>query len=223
MTDDHATRAYGPFAIFLHWAVAALILANLAIGWIGEEMERGPAKAALFQWHMSLGILVLLLSAVRLAWRRIEPPPPPITSVRWEAGLAKAVHAGLLAIALLGPVTGIAAQLAEGRPVAFFGIELAGGRAPAVDRSLFAPARADEDEDEAEEHGAVAGAGGERGEADEIWKGMHALLVKPALMLLLLLHVGGALKHHFVDHDDTLRRMLGRSARAAALRSPTLP
>ncbi len=223
MTDEHGTRTYGSPAIFLHWSVAVLMIANLAVGWIGEEMERGPEKFALFQWHMSLGLLVLLLSAIRLAWRWIEPPPPPITSVRWEAGLAKAVHAGLLAITLLGPATGIAAQLAQGRPVAFFGIELADGRAPAVDTSLFAPAQADEDEDEEDRALSRGTAAGERGEGEEIWKGMHALLVKPALILLLLLHVAGALKHHFVDRDPTLLRMLGRSAPEAAVRSPTLP
>lgn len=213
MAEANGTPGYGPVAIFLHWAVAVLILANLAVGWIGEEMERGAGKGLLFEWHMSLGLLVLLLSAVRLVWRWIEPPPLPLTRVRWEAGLAKTVHAGLLAVALLGPITGVAARLSEGRPVTFLGIELAAAEPAAPSLALLSEARADaeNDEDEAAQSAGAAGARSEE-EGEEIWQGMHALLVKPVLILLLLLHVGGALKHHFVDREDTLRRMLGRSA-----------
>jgi cytochrome b561 len=69
MTNDPTAGSYSRFAVVLHWTVAALMLANLAVGWIGEELEPGAAKFALFQWHMSLGLLVLLFSAVRLAWR----------------------------------------------------------------------------------------------------------------------------------------------------------
>lgn len=221
MTNEQTVESYSRFAVALHWTVAALMLANLAIGWIGEEMERGPEKLALFQWHMSLGLLVLLLSAMRLVWRWIEPPPPPLTPIAWEAKLAKAVHAALLAITLLGPLTGIAAQLAEGRPLTFFGLQLARAEMPA---SPFAVARADEDHAaQPELSQREADEGGERGAGEELFKGMHALLVKPALLLLLFLHVGGALKHHFIDRDATLLRMLGRRPRAVALKSPMLP
>ncbi|GBD42730.1 Cytochrome b561 [bacterium HR40] len=229
MSDAHGARGYGPVAIALHWSVAALILANLAVGWIGEEMERSPEKFTLFHWHMSLGLLVLLLSAVRLAWRWVEPPPPPLTRMPFEVTLARTVHGGLLAISLLGPITGIAAQLAEGRPIAFFGIELVGGRQPPRTVEPAASRVFVEEEGEEEAMGAALAAppSGENEaeeEANEIWQGLHAALVKPALILLLLLHLGGALKHHFVDRDDTLARMLGRlPARASAVSGPPVP
>ena len=75
MTAGSATR-YTRVAIALHWVTAAAILALIAVGWIMGDMPKGEAQFATVQLHKSFGILVLLLSVARVAWRLMNPPPP---------------------------------------------------------------------------------------------------------------------------------------------------
>ncbi|HKT53059.1 MAG TPA: cytochrome b/b6 domain-containing protein, partial [Caulobacteraceae bacterium] len=59
---------YTTVAIVLHWAIAALIVANLYLGW-RMGFLKGLAQFNLFQLHKSIGVTILLLSVLRLAWR----------------------------------------------------------------------------------------------------------------------------------------------------------
>jgi len=73
-------QRYTAVAIVLHWAIAAAILSNLFVGWwmkdaIDEAATRARAIAA-FQLHESIGLTVLLLTALRLLWRLTHKPPP---------------------------------------------------------------------------------------------------------------------------------------------------
>ena len=73
----------------LHWAMAALVLGQLAVGMAmsGPEDELLPG---LLGWHLSLGVLVLLLALVRIANRlRSRPPPLPETFPAWERAAAR--------------------------------------------------------------------------------------------------------------------------------------
>ena len=69
-------RRYTAVAIVLHWAIAPAILSNLFVGWwmkdaITETAEQARAIAA-FQLHKSIGLTVLLLTALRLPARGID-------------------------------------------------------------------------------------------------------------------------------------------------------
>ena len=72
-------RAWGGIARFLHWTMAALILAMLVFGTIMVDWPDGElqTKFALYQWHKSFGFVVLGLLVLRVLWRSVQPVPPP--------------------------------------------------------------------------------------------------------------------------------------------------
>ena len=93
---------YSSGAIVLHWLIALALAFQLALGF---AMPDGASGFALIQLHKSLGIAILLLTALRLGWRLIHPRPQPL-----EQGvahhLAHAVHIGFYLFMVLAPLTG---------------------------------------------------------------------------------------------------------------------
>lgn len=129
--------------------------------------------------HKSLGLLVLALSVFRLAWRLTNKPPAlPDTMPGWERGTAHVLVWIFYAAMIIVPLSGWVMSSAGKYPLNFFGL---------FDVPKFAVAP----------KSALAGAAHETHE-------IFGLLLIP----LILLHVGAALRHHFVLRDDTLRRML---------------
>jgi cytochrome b561 len=97
---------YTAVAMLMHWLIAALILTNLVLGW-RMGFLKGLAQFNVFQLHKSIGITVLLLSVLRLAWRLANPPPPePSTLQPWERVAAQAVHWGFYVIMIGMPLSG---------------------------------------------------------------------------------------------------------------------
>lgn len=94
---------YSRTAIFLHWAIAALLAFQLAVGWGLEDL--GARGFHLYQWHKSVGILILALTLVRIAVRLTKPRPPK-TEGGWQGALASGVHWGLYAFMLAAPLSG---------------------------------------------------------------------------------------------------------------------
>jgi cytochrome b561 len=85
---------YGTGAIILHWVIALLLIANLALGLYFADLPRSdPWKYELTQLHKSIGLTVLVLSLLRLVWRLTHRVPPPAAepypALRW---LARATH-----------------------------------------------------------------------------------------------------------------------------------
>ena len=56
-------------AVFLHWLMALLVLAQVGLGFTFSLLPRGPLHTDLFLWHKTVGALILLLAIVRLVWR----------------------------------------------------------------------------------------------------------------------------------------------------------
>ena len=81
MSATTGGREYGATAIALHWIVAILIFGNLALGlYTVEVLPLSPQKLRFFSWHKWIGVTVLILASLRLAWRlgiRLRPCPPP--------------------------------------------------------------------------------------------------------------------------------------------------
>jgi len=107
-------------ARLLHWSMAALILAML---FIGVAMVTSLADYhALVALHRPLGILILLLAAVRLANRWRHPPPPlPLDLPAWQRQAAHASHIALYGLMLAMPLVGWAMLSAARYPVALVG------------------------------------------------------------------------------------------------------
>ncbi len=101
-------RRYTLVAIVLHWLIALGILVLLGLG---LAMTRGPLspmdRFAFYQWHKSVGLTVLVLMGVRLAWRLFHAPPPlPAAMPKAERRAASAAHLALYGLLLAMPLVG---------------------------------------------------------------------------------------------------------------------
>ncbi|HLT44801.1 MAG TPA: cytochrome b [Luteimonas sp.] len=171
--------------LWLHWLVAATVLPMLAVG-----IYMSLAQAwSLYDLHKSVGLLVIPLLLARAAWRLKQGWPPPLgRRSAIEQGLARFTHWALLLGVLALPLTGMLYSGASGNGFAIFGVELMPSRPHPT-----------------EPHAVIAYSESLSilGETAHEWVGY-------GLVAVLLLHVAGAVKHHLVDRDGTLVRMLGR-------------
>lgn len=146
-----------------------------------------PHRFKIYQWHKSFGIVVLLLSLFRLIWRLTHKAPAlPDGMKTWEKAGAKLTHIGFYVLMIGVPLMGWAMVSASMLPVEnqiFYLIPLPD--MPGISASKAAEARL---------------------------KTLHEIGAK-LILLLFVLHVGAALKHHFVEKDEILMRMLPRLKR----------
>ncbi|BFM05870.1 cytochrome b/b6 domain-containing protein [Halioxenophilus aromaticivorans] len=115
------THTYSLVARSLHWLIALLIFWAIVIGLVAEELPYSPEKIQLFVVHKSVGITVLMLALVRLAWRFISPPPALGLSAK-EEKLAHLGHWGLYALMISVPLSGWLLNSAAGYPFAWFNL-----------------------------------------------------------------------------------------------------
>lgn len=116
---------YGRTAIALHWAVATLIGVALVLAWVLPR-RNDPGYSTLLELHKSVGMMVLLLAALRLGWRRIRPvlPVPGLTPLESQGSVL--IHGLLYTVMLAIPLTGYLFTSAEGQGLSFFGLETFG-------------------------------------------------------------------------------------------------
>lgn len=115
------SKQYGGLAKLLHWAVALLVLASLIYAWMLPRHSE-PSYDSVLLWHKSFGIAVLVLIAVRLAWRAVNPVAPAATLTPLEALASRATHALLYATMLVLPITGYLFSSLQGQPLDLFGL-----------------------------------------------------------------------------------------------------
>jgi cytochrome b561 len=174
---------YTTVAIALHWTLAVLILFLLFPGHELIEVRRGESAA---DWgptaHASLGMLVLILSMVRIWWRIANPAPQlPANMPVWQVKATAAIH-GLLYLLMIGiPLAGWLA-------LAPWGAERLDAGAITFFKLLPLNILPDLGEWTSEAH--------------EI----GGTLAK----LLIAIHVLAALKHQFIDKDGLMKRMMFR-------------
>jgi cytochrome b561 len=179
---------YSGIAIAIHWLTALAIVAQLVMGWSMTSMKPGSyLQFSLYQWHKSVGMTILALSILRLIWRLLHKPAPlPATMPAWEMRAANASHAFLYVLLIMLPLTGWAVVSAStlNIPTVLYGV------LPLP----HLPVLSDLTDKRAAESAIVL--------VHEIggW----------ILAILLAGHVGAALRHHFLVHDDVLVRMLPR-------------
>src|SRR5882672_12544278 len=103
----NASDSWGAPAKVFHWIMAALILAQIALGLMAASWRVSPAKLELFFWHKSTGMLILGLVALRLLWRLANPAPAlPPGMPAWERAAARLSHLLLYVLMIALPVTG---------------------------------------------------------------------------------------------------------------------
>ena len=168
---------YTRVAVWLHWTIAAFILFNLAVGFFHDAFPK-PVGSSLMSLHKSIGLTVILLALVRLAWRLSHRPPPYDPMMKaWEKILATITHWVFYLLMLFAPITGWLMVSANGRSTSWFG--------------LF-------------NIGPLPIAGGK--EVHEIYEERHEMFGW-ILVALIVLHVVGALKHQLQGDRRYLGRM----------------
>lgn len=177
--DSTGTR-YDPVAVALHWSIALMIVGLIPLGYF---MDKLPQQYDAYTWHKSFGITVLALSVFRLIWRLLNPPPAlPAHMSPLMRVLARASHWLFYFLIIAIPFTGwLMVSASQKYPTVFFWM----GEVP------FIPLPPD-----------FIGKA-----AAHQFRVYHAWLAY-STALLLVLHVGAALKHHFIHRDTVLTRML---------------
>jgi len=195
---NDTVERYTKTAIILHWLVALLIIAMLALGlWMSELPKDAPKTAAfdLFNWgiytvtlpepvsvrtfyfnlHKSIGMTVLAIILIRVFWRLTHAAPAfPATMKSWEMKLADWGHKGLYILMLVLPLSGFIMSIYSKWGIMWFGIPVVKGLDNPQLRDFF--------------------------------KEMHEISAW-LIIVLIVLHVIAAVKHKVVDKDDVMKRM----------------
>lgn len=178
-----ATHHYTSTAKLLHWLMAILIFGLLALGFYMQDLPLSPDKLKLYSWHKWAGVTAFVLVGFRLLWRFTHRPPPLPDSM--PKIMQFAAHAGHLA--LYGLMLAI--------PLSGWLMSSAKGFQTVWFGVLPLP-------DLLEKNKEV---------------GDLLALVHQSLNLLFVAvlagHIGAALKHHFIDKDDILTRILPRHSK----------
>ena len=179
-------RRYTPVGIAFHWVMAALVLYQLGSGWMMERYPAGGDKLDAYRLHSEIGLTLLLLAALRFVWRTIVPGPiNDADALGWQTTVAEVTHILFYALFALLPISGWAMWSAL-QPVA--PLSLAGlVPVPAMPFHDLSPAWQRWVLDIAEDAHGVGMVG---------------------LALLVPLHVGAALRHHFWAKHDVLEGIL---------------
>lgn len=173
-----------PVSVTLHWLVGLSMLGMLGVGLYMHEFK----VFWLYPWHKSFGVLLVVVILARVLWRWKNGWPSVVGSpAMLERILARTVHWLLIIGTVLMPVTGFMMSALGGHGVDVFGLTLVARNPDPQDPSKVMAHHA---------------------ELATLGKDLHALGGK-LILAALVLHIAGAAKHHLLNKDGTLRRMLG--------------
>jgi cytochrome b561 len=176
-TRTEPTRYSAPAQLF-HWVIAALIVTQFVLARMQEHLPLGARKLGILARHKSVGMTILMLAILRLAWRLWHPAPPLPPKMRtFERRAARATHAAFYVLLFAMPLTGWMMSSAKNYSVSWFGLF--------TWPNLI----------------------GKNEQAFDFLRSTHDLL-SDVLFAVAMLHILAALKHHFWDRDDVLVRML---------------
>jgi len=172
---------WGAVAKAFHWIIALGILVNIGLGLWAHGLPLSPRKLEAFYWHKSVGLTLLWLVVLRVLWRFTNPAPRLPTSMpRWERIGAHASHLLLYLLMLALPLSGWVINSAANFPLDLYGVLPVPDLVPKGPNEAF---------------------------IEDVAKAVHYWIFV-AMSVLLTLHVLAALKHHVIDRDHVLRRML---------------
>jgi cytochrome b561 len=125
--DNLTTTSGGSYTLTaqaLHWITAALMFTVLPIAWVMVNMpQSAQLRGLLFTLHKSVGLTIIVLVAVRIAWRAKHPAPPLEAGLaRWEKAAARGSHWILYAVLIGMPISGYLLDSAGGYSISYFGL-----------------------------------------------------------------------------------------------------
>jgi cytochrome b561 len=174
------TDHYPATSKLIHWLVAVCVLITAPVAIAMTRVSEGPTQDILYNFHKSLGVLILILMTLRLINRLAVGAPIADPSIEsWQKTVSSVVHTSLYVLLLAMPIAGYVANSAFGAVTPFFGLF---DLPPIVDKNealatqLFTIHR---------------------------WVGW-------LVIMLVLMHVSAALHHYLIRRDQVLQRMLPR-------------
>lgn len=176
MSSEHLD--YGATAKALHWLIVLLVLPQFVVAVLMPDIGPRTQPGTLINLHLSVGVLIVAVTAVRLVNRLLDPVPlDERDALAWERPAARATHLAFYLLLLAGPLLGWASASAHRLPVTLFG--LVPLPALAAPRARWALTAGD----------------------------IHSVAMW-ILLGLVAFHAAAALYHHIIRPDDVLRRML---------------
>ncbi|WP_425330245.1 cytochrome b [Trinickia soli] len=178
-SNDVQRNAYTAGAIALHWIIATLIFGGFALGWMMTRIPGiTPDKLRFYSWHKWIGVTVLALAVLRVLWRLTHRAPPLPDSMR--VWQRRAAHLGHILLYVLMIAIPVSGYLYS-----------SASNIPVVYLGIvpLPPIIAPDPE-------------------LKVWlKSIHITL-DYGLLVLVIGHVAVAVKHHWLDGDGLLYRML---------------
>lgn len=171
--------------MILHWIVAITVI---ALSVIGIYMSQNKAFE-LYPIHKSIGVLIFSVIVVRVYWRFVNGWLTPVSTYKAiEHNFARTIHWVLIIAIIVMPISGFIMSGAGGYGVSVFGLEIIAAQFDPIAK-------------EAIPHNAVLAE----------FMGKTHEVAGWTMVVAVVLHFLGAMKHHFIDKDSTLRRMIGRN------------
>lgn len=175
----NTANTWGLPARIFHWLGAVMILVLLVHGWWMTHVSASPQRFANFSWHAALGYDLLVVMVLRLLWRWFAGAPElPADSKRWERLAASSGHLLLYLFTFAVTLAGWALAGTMRTPLTN---DLFGIPFPLIytsrDRAVH-----------------------------ELLEDGHKMLAY-VLAAIIVVHIAGALRHHFIKHNNVLRRM----------------
>ena len=184
--NQQPSSRYDALSLTFHWVTALLVTIAFVLGpeHFGQIMRRGidPASLSDVVWHESMGLVVLLLTVLRLLWVAMRAAPAQIPMAPWMHTMAKLVRLALWTLLLALPLTALLSLGGEGHPLTLLG-GVRVDRIPMIADTALAKL------------------------ID--WGDIHKFL-GDATMCLAGVHAAAAIYHHLLLKDGVLRSMLPR-------------
>jgi cytochrome b561 len=178
MSLRNTTDSWGSIAKVLHWVIVLLIITQIVLANIAEDLPLGMEKLATLARHKSVGITILALATLRLVWRWANPTP--LLPQQMPAWARGLAHGSHFALYF-----------------AIFAIPLTGWMMSSAKNYPVSWFNLVQLPDLVQPSESVY----------EFMHDAHEVLVT-VMLAAAALHIVGALKHHFIDRDNVLKRML---------------
>ncbi len=178
MTIKNTSSSYGSIAKLFHWSTAFVVICLIIIGFNLSNFNLS-FKFTAYMLHKSTGILILAISILRAIWMMMNPKPKlPTGTPFWEIFTSHFIHFSLYVLLIAMPLSGWVMSCAMGHPPKFYG--LFSLPLPGVPINL---------------------------ELAQTMRTAH-YVIGWCLIIIISIHVLAAFKHHLIDNDDVLRKML---------------
>lgn len=175
----NTTSSYGSVTKWLHWLIFLGILGLLIVGFLMGDIADKPTRFQVYMLHKSIGLTVLLLGVIRVIWALFNPHPGYTADLpAWQVFAARSMHYILYALVIVMPLSGWIMSVAANHLPSYFGLFDVPFPGVPIDKPVAKLAS---------------------------W--YHTTFAW-TIVVFVSLHILAALKHHFVNRDNVLKRML---------------